>query len=90
MKTELYPASCEHLSIRNRIMTVPGQWCRFQVIPASCERGLNMSNLWKLIRRPHKIVILCFAELKEKRQIILLSLFNTNTMATMLYNIYKS
>ena len=41
MKTELYPASCEHLSIRNRIMTVPGQWCRFQVIPASCERGLK-------------------------------------------------
>ena len=41
MKTELYPASCEHLSIRNRIMTVPGQWCRFKVIPASCERGLR-------------------------------------------------
>ena len=31
----------EHLSIRNRIMTVPGQWCRFQIIPASCERGLK-------------------------------------------------
>ena len=42
MKTELYPASCEHLSIRNRIMTVPSQWCRFQVIPASCERGLSL------------------------------------------------
>ena len=42
MKTELYPASCEHLSIRNRIITVPGQWCRFQVIPASCERGLSL------------------------------------------------
>ena len=41
MKTELYPASCEHLSIRNRIITVPGQWCRFQLIPASCERGLK-------------------------------------------------
>ena len=46
MKTELYPASCEHLSIRNGIMTVPGQWCRFQVIPASCERGLN---IWRQI-----------------------------------------
>ena len=23
-------------------MTVPGQWCRFQVIPASCERGLSL------------------------------------------------
>ena len=43
MKTELYPASCEHLSIRNRIMTVPDQWCRFQVIPASCERGLSVA-----------------------------------------------
>ena len=42
MKTELYPASFEHLSIRNRIITVPGQWCRFQLIPASCERGLNL------------------------------------------------
>ena len=44
MKTELYPASCEHLSICNRIMTVPGQWCDFQVIPASCERGLRING----------------------------------------------
>ena len=37
------PASCERFSVRNRILPVPGQWCRFQIIPASCERGLNMS-----------------------------------------------
>ena len=44
MKTELHPASCEHSSIRNRIMTVPGQWCRFQVILASCERALKVGQ----------------------------------------------
>ena len=50
MKTELLSVWNENgtlsgivwtLTIRNRIMTVPGQWCRFQVIPASCERGLS-------------------------------------------------
>ena len=35
------PTSCERFSTRNRIMPVPGQWCRSQIIPASCERGLN-------------------------------------------------
>ena len=45
MKTELYPASCEHLSIRNRIVTVPSQWCCFQLIPASCERGLRLIHM---------------------------------------------
>ena len=47
---------------------------KFQTYHVRFKKTLNMSNLWKLIRRPHKIVILCFAELKEKRQIILLSL----------------
>ena len=37
------PASCEHLSTRNRIMPVPGQWCRFQIISALCELGLEVS-----------------------------------------------
>ena len=37
------PASCERLSICNRIMQVPGHWCRFQIILASsCEQGLNI------------------------------------------------
>ena len=36
------PASCERFSIRYRIMPVPGQWCRFQIILASCERGLSL------------------------------------------------
>ena len=37
-------ASCEHFSIRNKIMPVPGQWCHCQIIPASCEcqRGLSL------------------------------------------------
>ena len=29
----------------NRIMPVPGQRCRFQTIPASCERGLNGAGI---------------------------------------------
>ena len=38
------PASCERLSIRNRIVPVPGQWRRFPVIPASCEWGLSVDT----------------------------------------------
>ena len=34
-------ASCERFPIRNRIIPVPGQWCRFQIIPESCERGIS-------------------------------------------------
>ena len=40
-----YRLSCERLSIRNRIMPLPGQWCRFQTIPASCEQSLKVNSI---------------------------------------------
>ena len=44
-------AWCECLPIRNRIMPVPGQWCRFQTIPASCKWDLSFNIVTLLISK---------------------------------------
>ena len=44
------PASCERLSNRNRTMPVPSHWCCFQIIPASCGRGLSQTHTLKSLK----------------------------------------